>query len=176
MADGDVWCDGLAAAVEVLEAGAPWVIPHLTVHRLNEAGAERVYAGEDPAVVAEYAEAPYHGWAGGGLVVFRRESWDAAPMDRRFEGWSSEDDSWASALDAICGQHVRLSAPLWHLWHPPQPRLNRKVGSAESAALWSRYRRARGRPDVMARLVAEGRPDGPCNRQQGRPDEAPEVP
>jgi hypothetical protein len=154
--DADCWCDGLQAAVVVLEAGAPWVMPHLTVHRFTEAGSARVYAGEDPALIAEFDQDPYHGWVGGGFVVIRRADYERVPFDPRFQGWGLEDGSAGMAWDCLVGPHVRLGWPLWHLWHPPQDRLTRRVGNPVSEALWRRYRRARGHPDRMAALVAEG--------------------
>lgn len=158
VADADCWCPGLQAAVETLEAGAPWVVPHLTVHRFNEAGTARVLAGEDPDSVAEYDQDPYHGWVGGGVFVMRRADYERTGFDRRHVGWGLEDACLGLAAETLIGPHIRLSAPLWHLWHPPAPRMSRRVGNPESEDLWRRYRRARGRPDRMAALVAEGRP------------------
>jgi hypothetical protein len=156
--DADVWVPNLAAAVAVLEAGAPWVMPHRLVHRLNREATGMVYAGANPHDLRlPYDEDPYIGWPGGGVVVLNRADYQRAPLDRRFVGWSGEDASWAYALDTLVGPGERLDADLVHLWHPPQPRMNRRFGSHQSQALWHRYRRARDRPDRMAALVAEGR-------------------
>ncbi len=160
VADADVWCQGLQAAVDVLGDGAAWVVPHLSVHRFNEAATRQVLDGADPGAVTEFDEDPYHGWVGGGLVVLRREDYWRAPLDHRFRGWGNEDASWGHALEAIVGPHVRLDRPLCHLWHPPQQRMSRRVGNPVSEDLWRRYRSARGRPDRMAALVAEGRGGG----------------
>lgn len=157
VADADCWTDGLGEAVALLDEGAPWVIPHLTVHRLTPESTTAVYAGADPADAHDWDQAPYHGWAGGGFFVIRRVDYQRAPMDRRFVGWGLEDASFALAADELVGHHQRLTWPLWHLWHPPQPRMSRRVGNPESEALWRRYRRSRGRPDRMSSLVAEGR-------------------
>lgn len=158
VADADVVCDGLPKAVAALEAGAPWVIPHGLVHRLNAEATELVLAGVKPyGMIAAYDERPYTGWAGGGLVVIWRSAWDIAPIDPRFVGWGQEDAAWALCLDVLIGRHVRLNADLYHLWHPPQPRRDRRVGNSANENLWTRYKRCLGRPDRMAALVAEGR-------------------
>lgn len=73
VADADVWCDGLAQAVEAVENGAPWAIPHLNVVRLKEDGTEE--------------ERPYPGLEGGGIVVLAREVILSCPPDPRFVGW-----------------------------------------------------------------------------------------
>jgi hypothetical protein len=162
VADADCWTDGLAEAVDLLDE-APWVVPHLTVHRLTPTSTDAVLAGADPADAHDFDQAPYHGWAGGGFFVIRRADYQRAPLDPRFAGWGLEDASFALAADELVGPHQRLTWPLWHLWHPPQPRLNRRIGSQESEALWRRYRRSRGRKDRMAALIAEGRPGWPSN-------------
>lgn len=160
VADADVWVDKLDEAVGVFQAGMAWVIPHRLVHRLNQEATERVLEGAEPASAAQdggYDQQPYTGWAGGGVAVLRRVDYERAPMDPRFVGWGSEDASFALALDCVLGRHTRLDADLWHLWHPPQPRMNRQVGSPEGEDLWRRYRKAARNRDRMLALIDEGR-------------------
>jgi hypothetical protein len=155
--DADVWTE-LEPAVGMLDAGAPWVIPHRLVHRLNETATAMVLAGAEPATpVGAYDEAPYVGWEGGGVVVLNRADYDRAFLDARFQNWGQEDASWAAALDTLVGPHVRLDADLWHLWHPAPSRLSRRVGSKEGEALARQYQRAAGNHDRMSALVAGGR-------------------
>lgn len=156
IADADVWIDdatALPAAIEALESHG-WAIPHADVHRLNEAATEAFMVGaelpDDP-----YTEKPYHGWAGGGIVVTTTDTYRQAPLDRRFVGWGQEDASWAIALRTIAGVPWRGTAPLTHLFHPPQPRRSRRYGSTEGQALHRRYTRAQRRPDQM-RAILEG--------------------
>lgn len=165
VADADCWTDGLAEAVALLD-NAAWVIPHLTVNRLTPESTEAVLAGADPAGVHDWDQAPYHGWAGGGFIVVRRHDYEQAPLDPRFAGWGLEDASFALAAETLIGPHLRLTWPLWHLWHPPQARMNRRIGNPQSEALWRRYRRSRGRPDRMRALVDEGRGHGCEDRRQ----------
>ena len=150
VADGDVWCDGVAAAVAKCKS---WAVPHLKVHRLDPAASDQMLATGIPGAGRD--ERPYRGHLGGGIVVLRRSVWDACPLDPRFVGWGQEDDSWACALSALYGAPWRGDADLFHLWHPPQDRLSRTVGSAEGAALFRRYRLARHKPEMMRRIVAE---------------------
>jgi hypothetical protein len=88
-------------------------------------------------------------------VVLTRGAYDLAPIDPRFVGWGQEDESWALALGCLAGPSWRGTAELWHLWHEPQVRQSRSVGSAASLALHQRYVRARRDPRRMAALVAE---------------------
>lgn len=156
VADADVWADDLDQAVEQLD-GHPWAVPHLHVHRLRPEGVDHVLGG------GHWIEAPlehrgtYVGHEGGGITILRRELYERVPLDPRFVGWGQEDDSWALALRTLAGRPWRGHGVLWHLWHPPQPRLERKVGNLEGQRLWLRYREANqaGDPAWMASIVAE---------------------
>lgn len=167
IADADVWADGLAWALDKLDDW-PWVIPHLLVHRLTEEATAAVLAGGP--LQGETTQHPYKGYAGGGFMAVRRDVYERAPLDQRFVGWGQEDSAWHLALSRIGGQGIRGRADCWHLYHPPQPRLSRQVGSEESSALLHRYQQART-PQDMAALVAEvtdgERSDRP--QPQGRP-------
>ncbi len=140
VADADVACDGIQTAVEAVEAGAAWAVPHSRVHRLTEAATEAVLAGGQ--LEGDTVDRPYFGHPGGGLVVLPRTHYEACPIDPRFAGWGHEDDAWAIALTTMHGEPWRGTAPLWHLWHPPQERPSRREGSPESKALFRRYRHA----------------------------------
>jgi hypothetical protein len=159
MIDADCWVPGLLSAIEAVADGASWAIPHTTVYRLTEARAAAVLAGADPQHTAgvDFDEPPYRGFAGGGCVVIPKATYLDVPLDPRFEGWSGEDESWARALSTLVGEPWRGDAPLFHLWHPPQPRMNRRYGSTASQALTFRYRQAKGRPDRMRQIIEEAR-------------------
>lgn len=152
--DADVWCDDLPAAVAAIEAGAGWAIPHDRVHRLTHDATPAVLAGGDWRD-KPLAQKPYTGVAGGGIVVARRETLLDVPLDPRFVGWGQEDESWAAALDTLAGPPWRGTAPLVHLWHPPQQRLCRRRGSVEGWHLRRRYFHARDSPAAMRQLLDE---------------------
>jgi hypothetical protein len=154
LADADVWCHGIAAAVARVEAGAPWAIPHKGVQRLTEASTSRYLAGE-PWERLPLTQAAYSGTEGGGFVVVRRDVYEACPLDPRYVGWGQEDESLGWALTTLYGRAWRGKAALVHLWHPPQPRMSRVVGSEESAVLRKRYARALRNPSAMAALIEE---------------------
>jgi hypothetical protein len=166
VSDVDVWVDPAAvrAAVDLVTRGdVTWAVPHRDVYRLNAAATAELIArpvpGGPPAVAAgDLAERPYRGHLGGGVVVLGRRAALDVPLDPRFVGWGQEDDSWAMALVTLAGKPWRGSADLVHLWHPPQPRMNRMYGSAQGQALAARYRRASGHPVAMRGLLAEIRP------------------
>jgi hypothetical protein len=160
VADADLLCDGVGAAVAAVQAGAAWAIPHLRVHRLSETATAGVYAGAGPACAARrggLASPPYRGRVGGGLAVMARATYGRVPLDFRFAGYGQEDVSWGRALTILAGRPWRGRADLWHLWHSPQarqPGQPRGVGSRASLDLYRRYRAART-PAEMRALVGE---------------------
>ncbi|MFJ4009461.1 hypothetical protein [Streptomyces sp. NPDC090026] len=153
VADADVWCDGVQAAVDAVRAGpARWAIPHTLVRRLTTEATVAVLAGGP--LGGPTAEI-HRGVAGGGLVTMGRDLAERVPMDPLFTGWGQEDEAWALALDTLVGPPWRGREDLWHLWHPPAPRQSRAVGSAESMARYRRYQTASGQQAQMTRLLAE---------------------
>jgi hypothetical protein len=158
VADADCLCAGVAPAIAAVEGGAAWAVPHGFVHRLDQPATEAIYAGADPAGTTGRTQRPYKGFAGGGIVVLRRDVWEEIPLDPRFAGWGGEDSSWAMALTTLVGPPARLNAPLFHLWHESPPRMTRRWGSPASRALELRYKRAaRANRRAMADIVAEAR-------------------
>ena len=155
-ADADVWCDGLREAVDAVEAGAGWAVPHKLVHRLSEDGTEAVLAGADWRG-QPMDQKPYEGILGGGIVVARRDVLLDVPLDSRFVGWGQDDEAHALGLNALYGDPWRGTADLVHLWHPPQSRVSRRKGSRESWKLRRRYWEARRKPEAMRALLKEGR-------------------
>lgn len=156
VADADVWADQLEATVAQIRAGAGWGIPHRGVQRLTEASTSRWISGE-PWPGLELAERAYLGVEGGGIVVLRREVYDACPLDPRFAGWGSEDEAWGFALRTLHGAPVRERGALVHLWHPPQQRATRSRGSDASWQLRKRYARALGNTPAMTALIEEAK-------------------
>lgn len=86
MADADVWCDGIGDAVEAVQRGSRWALPHLNVYRLSQEGTDAVLAGE-PWGGQPLDQRPYAGIIGGGIVVAPREVMLSTPLDARFVGW-----------------------------------------------------------------------------------------
>lgn len=155
LADADVWCEGVLQAVTAIAEGARWAIPHGQVHRLDEQSTATLLDGTAVTGRPSLTQSAYTGFAGGGMTVLPRATYDRIPLDARFAGWGQEDEAWALALTCLAGAPWRGTAPLWHLWHPPQPRTSRRWGSADSRALWQRYHSARSDPHAMRALLAE---------------------
>jgi len=86
VADADVWTDGLTLAVEQVEDGAAWAIPHLMVHRFSEAGTS-AFMREEDRQTQMLDQLPYRGIPGGGVVIAPREVIHSIPLDARFTGW-----------------------------------------------------------------------------------------
>ena len=155
VADADSLCDRTADAVEAVELGAPWSMPHERVHRLTSGATDAVLAGEPPSTSMATVERHYPGKFGGGIVVLARDTYLASPLDHRFIGWGQEDDALGLALDTLAGPCVRLDAPLFHLWHQAPPRATRVKGNDAGWALYRRYAAARRKPDAMRALIDE---------------------
>ena len=158
VADADVWTAGLERAIARVAAGAPWAVPHGHVYRLTAHATAEVLAGERtiaPGLPTD--EPPYEGLWGGGIVVLPRELALDVPLDPRFAGWGQEDVSWAIALAELAGPGWRGTDPLFHLWHPPQPRMSRGKGSPAGLALARGYRAAQGNPGAMRALIEEAK-------------------
>lgn len=163
VADADVICDGTANAVDQISAlRVGWAIPHRMVYRLTDTATALLYQdGRIPPVVRAGVVSPdyreiHPGFAGGGLVVLPARLLSDVPIDPRFTGWGQEDQSWARALTMLAGHPWRGRAPLYHLWHEPQPKISVGIGSPEGYALWQRYQGAATLP-IMLDLVEEAR-------------------
>lgn len=160
VADGDVWCDATNATQAAVEAG--WAIPHRLLHRLSAESTELVLAGADwrglplstdnPQDSRPHAASPT-----GAMVAIRRDVLLDVPPDPRFVGWGQEDQAYAYALRCLVGQPWTGSEDMVHLWHPPQPRRSRVVGSDAGKQLKRRYQAARPDPAVMRALIEEAR-------------------
>lgn len=162
IADADCYAPRVGEAIEAVRTNCAWAMPHYVVHRLSQSATKQVIEnGADPAdfprTIRNYAQMPYTGYAGGGIVAIRRDVYADCPLDPRFIGWGQEDESWAIGLKALYGAPWRPQrGPLWHLWHPPQSRSSRAVGSATSQALRAAYRKA-ARTHTMDRQLAVAR-------------------
>lgn len=157
VADGDCWSDGVFEALEQVERGEAWAVPHRMLRRLSERATRAVLAGDGAWDQVDMDEPPYKGFETGTLVVIRREVLLDVPPDVRCIGWGQEDQCWSLALRALIGPPWRGTAPCWHLWHPAQPRQSRSIGNQDGLRLLKRYESARHKPAVMRALVDESK-------------------
>lgn len=177
VADADVLpsLPHLRTAVSILEGPGrvyQWGMPHRRVCRLTAAGTAQVLAGGEwpeprrtsssptqTRTATALIEQAHPAVRGGGLVVIRRDLYEAVPLDPRFVGWGQEDASWGAALNVIAGLPLLADTHLWHLWHPrpaygTPERLSRAVGTTEGLALHRRYLAASTIGEMQA-LLAE---------------------
>jgi hypothetical protein len=154
--DADVYAPGLSRAVQAVEDGAAWAIPHWSVHRLS-AEATRAVLGGSEWPGQPLARPVYTGMAGGGVVVALRETLCDIPLDSRFNSWGHEDESWAMALWCLKGAPWRGEDPLVHLWHPLEPRVTPRMGSAAGWKLRDRYAHVRHDQAGMRQLLQEAK-------------------
>jgi hypothetical protein len=163
VADADVICPGVDDAVHIISTGqAQWAMPHQRVNRLTPAASAAILAGA-PLPTAAHLAGPatvaqsYKGAEGGGMVVLPTDVYQRVPLDTRFTGWGQEDTSWALALRVLAGRPWRSPmAPLLHLWHPPEPRVNVWQGCAANVALYYRYRATTTTEGMLAILAEMG--------------------
>lgn len=158
IADADLFIDRdvLDDAIERVERGAPWVMPHGVVYRLSRRASSAVCAYPSTPKCERTVSRRHDGPVGGGFVVCSRTAFDTVRgIDPRFTGWGGEDISFGRALDTLVGTHVRLWAPTWHLWHTPMPRHLGWRASPENEQLANRYLDAAGDPIAMRAIVEE---------------------
>lgn len=152
------WAIGQAAEVG-------WAAPFSRVNRLDEA-ATMACLDTDPVTtevppVRTLAQEVHDCLPGGGIVAMRTDLAVACgPFDPRFRGWGGEDFALGNAARTLSGNYAaQRPGPLWHLWHPPQPRTADLDQATERLAL--RYRIAKFKPDAMRDLIDEWRQ--PCS-------------
>lgn len=157
VSDADVWCHAALTAVSAVAEGAAWAIPHLYVRRLTRDASRAVYEGAsfEDLTALDFVENAYRGVEGGGLFATTRERLLDAPFDSRFTGWGCEDTSLGYAYVALHGWPWRGEALLYHLWHPPSPRADRKTAFAPNEALRKRYHAQLGSPQGMRAILDE---------------------
>lgn len=156
VADADVWCDGIQAAVSAIEQKRTrWAMPHRTVKRLSPEATKSVLSGRMVLDRSTDLIENHIARRGGGVVVLPREVLEGVPMDPGFTGWGQEDESWAIALETLAGPVWQGETPLFHLWHPPAERQTRAIGSAESLARYRRYQEAAGNQEQMRNIISE---------------------
>ena len=103
-ADVVVPIGAVQAAIDVVKYGTvEWAIPHRLVHRLDDETTKVMLKTGLVPRERMLVRWPYVGMAGGGVVVLRRSVYDDCPLDPRFLGWGSEDQSWGFALETLHG-------------------------------------------------------------------------
>lgn len=145
-------------ALELEASDSAWCMPHLRIYRLTPEATRLVHMGVDPFTLIGdrgLLLERYKHVIGAGAVLMPTEDARRVPFDPRFEGWGGADWSWGWALQTLLGAPLRPSSPMVHLWHPPQPRPSRSIGSPENEALRARYKAAFGDLTAMRILIDE---------------------
>ena len=159
-ADADCFFPQAGEAINMLARGdSEWVRTADEVRRLTDLGTKAVLEGwtvQDAEQRFGLDEPAYtHEAAGAGTILWRADA-ERVPLDPRFEGWGHEDSAWADALTTLVGHGAYCPGSIcYHLWHEPQARLSRVVGSRESLRLRRRYGRALGDVEAMTALLGE---------------------
>lgn len=161
IADADTisYSEFVGRGLELLDAGAPWVIPYgdADYYNSDQVSAERILASDPTTFVTPDQitwEHKLKSWSG--QVMIRREDFESVGgFDPRFRGWGYEDNAFVAACDTLLGDHVRVPDG-WtiHIWHPApvettwdQPHID------QNRALFAQYDVAHGNFEAMQRLV-----------------------
>jgi hypothetical protein len=145
----------LLQAVEKIEEGTPWVVPHSQVYRQDEGSSQDILDADPLSYfhpsVERLARAPYIGFAGGGAFVIERCAYEAVRgIPHIFTGWGAEDEAIAAILDTLVGPHERLDFDMIHLWHEPNDRDNYLA----NRQIYARIASVRGDVDRMWEVVS----------------------
>lgn len=114
--DGDTIPDEVSVkrAVSWVEIGGGAARPHLERVMLNAIGSQILLRRGHHALSNSHLDKQ---WAGGGLLVVRRDAWDAiGGYDENFIGWGHEDSDFNIRMLATVNWE-RLPGVSWHLWH-----------------------------------------------------------
>lgn len=152
--DGDVWSESAPSEASRVDEEGGWAVPFSTVRRLMAPDSQAVIDGGP--LGGKLVKSPFKAVPGGGMVILKRELYEAAPLDPRFVGWGHEDEAWGMLLISAGGRPRMSNTPLWHLWHPPQNK-DRGPERVASQQLRARYARARRDAKAMMALAAEAR-------------------
>lgn len=156
VADADCWSDRVFEAVKAVERGGrAWCRPQSSIRRLTAEATLEVLSGRPADHELPLEQKAYPGARAGGIVVLNGDVARAVPPDPRFTTWGQEDLSWALALTCLHGYPLKLKGDLYHFWHAPEPRMDRRRGSRAGMVLFERYRAAARRRNVMQELVWE---------------------
>lgn len=128
IADGDIFYDPhlLIKATSLLKTNT-WIIPYQKVMNLTQESTLDLLKIEPKWPLnlnqIEVVERPRLCW--GGLNVIPRQHFETVSgFDERLKGWGGEDDAFTLSVNALCGKVSRLNERIYHLWHPPAPRLH----------------------------------------------------
>lgn len=174
-----------------------WFIPYRQFYRLTEE-ASKYLLESDPARPYQFSTPlssiyilndtdPKVGhWYGAMIQIMPREAFEnVGGWDERFRGWGGEDHAAMRAMDTLYCLHKTLPGQVLHVWHPqigPQGQAalvnwkNRMwEGQSETGVnnkLSHRYYAAQNRPEMMRKLVDEGRTgDSPIDSSRTKSDQ-----
>jgi hypothetical protein len=162
--DGDlVYLSGnVVAGMQLLDAGAAWVIPYNRYRGLTRE-ATAILLTRPPAgpwvIRADWTAGGNDGWSVGGVTLISRTAFESmSGFDKRFRGWGCEDWAFRYSAETLLGPLKRAEGTIWHLWHPSamhQATASCPESVRANSSLLARYLAAKVNPDLMKKLVAE---------------------
>lgn len=104
-----------------------WIIPFNSINYLTVEQTKNLQK-KDPGIVMSSIDitgcvSHRCSYTGGINIVPRKYFEQIGGFDERFKGWGVEDDAFQTAMDTLCGSHIRLKTEIWHLNHPSASRI-----------------------------------------------------
>lgn len=159
LADADLIPHGpaLEEAVGAIALGGHrgMIVPFTEVRYLSEPEAAAVHDAGGAMRADPDLDGVWDWLSTGGINVLSADLFDeVGGFDPRFEGWGFEDAAFDIACAAL-GEPTRwVTAPVWHLWHPPS-RDPAAPTYETSLALCRRYEAAAGSVAAVRALIEE---------------------
>lgn len=154
-------------AIDLLEVGAPWVVPYGEgrYYNLSQHVTDLILGHMLPRAELDEPDEPQM-WehkltSHAGLLVLPRSAWETVGgYPEGLVAWGYDDDCFRAALDVMVGVHAHLEGPhAWmaHCWHPaPESERFGQPFIEHNRAIWHRFERARTR-EQMAKVLEEHR-------------------
>lgn len=133
--------------LELLDQGAPWVIPYGIgrYYNLSQGATERMLGLDPSSHIPEPSdpnewEFALESWAG--LLILSRAAWEkVGGYCTEFIGWGAEDNAFRHALDRRVGPFQRTPHWVGHLWHPRKDADFDQPNWSHNARLLDEFRR-----------------------------------
>lgn len=151
----------IVKGIEIIKAGvAPWVIAYQDYYSLTEAASMKLMNMDDPCIELgepQAGEFMFKLKSFAGVLLMEKKVFDeVGGYDERFIGWGYEDNAFKDKMDTLHGSFQRVDGRAYHLWHPRSEEENFGQPNIEAnEMLYNRYGKAKGRPDLMRKLVHE---------------------
>ncbi len=158
IADADTLDDleTVQRAIDAVQSSKGGVVPWNKKWNLSEEGTRQYLADgvldKDRIDKNDHTPPKLNVFMRGGAIVVHREAWDiAGGFDEGFTEWGYEDIAFREVVCTLAKGKLReLRSECVHLWHP-----SNRLHSAVGRERYTKYNRARNKPDKMRAVLEE---------------------